>query len=251
MYKEISSGGILFRRKSSVIQYLLLKHEVSRHKSKSEYWNFPKGHVEKGESEVQAALREIREETGIRKLNFISGFRLSETYFYWKKDGKRRVGSIFKTVIWRIAEVPFGAKIKISREHEAFGWFTPEEVYKKLVYAGQRKMFRDAGRFLKTTGLNPAAQRIYVFVSKIPMGKVSTYGRTSVAAGQAGKSRWVGWVLNKNTDPEVPCHRVVMENGAVGGYNKGKNRKVMVLRREGIEIKKGKINLDKFGWKIK
>jgi alkylated DNA nucleotide flippase Atl1 len=47
--------------------------------------------------------------------------------------------------------------------------------------------------------------------------------------------------LNKNSYKNVPCYRVVRTDGSVGGYARGTEKKVMLLRREGIKIRKNKI----------
>ena len=59
MRTEKSCGAVVFRNKNNNIQVLLIRHLNGGH------WAFPKGHVEKGETEEQTALREILEETGI------------------------------------------------------------------------------------------------------------------------------------------------------------------------------------------
>ena len=56
---EKSCGAVVFRTKNNRIQILLIRHVNGGH------WAFPKGHVEKGETEEQTALREILEETGL------------------------------------------------------------------------------------------------------------------------------------------------------------------------------------------
>jgi len=221
------------------MEYLLLQHDSKIHHA--EYWNFPKGHIEKGESEVEGAVREIREETGIKTLKFIPGFRLAETYFYWRKNKRGKKESVFKIVIWRMAEVPYGTKVKISREHEAFGWFSGKEAYKKLKYHEQRNVFRGGEKFLKTVGTNSAAHKILAIVSSIPKGGVLTYGDIAKKIGMPKKVRWVGRVLNKNTDPAIPCHRVIMKNGRSGGYNKGVKKKAALLKKDGLEICAGRI----------
>ena len=59
MRTEKSCGAVVFRNKNDNIQVLLIRHLTGGH------WAFPKGHVEKGETEEQTALREILEETGL------------------------------------------------------------------------------------------------------------------------------------------------------------------------------------------
>ena len=71
MKKEKSCGAIVYRQRDSWVEVLLICHKNGGH------WAFPKGHVEKQETEEETALREIREETGLTvKLNtaFRRGF---------------------------------------------------------------------------------------------------------------------------------------------------------------------------------
>lgn len=66
--KEKSCGAIAFTRNSNQIMYILVK-------DKKGFWGFPKGHVEKNETEVQTAKREVYEETGL-DVEFLNGFRI-------------------------------------------------------------------------------------------------------------------------------------------------------------------------------
>lgn len=79
---------------------------------------------------------------------------------------------------------------------------------------------------------------------KIPRGKVVTYKIIAKAIGTPAGARAVGNALNANRSKDVPCHRVVLSNGRVGGYAKGTKKKERILKGEGIKIKKGMINLD-------
>ena len=59
---------------------------------------------------------------------------------------------------------------------------------------------------------------VYDLLLKIPAGKVSTYGDLAKALGNPSASREVGRILGRNPNPiTVPCHRVVMSDGKVGG----------------------------------
>jgi methylated-DNA-[protein]-cysteine S-methyltransferase len=56
-------------------------------------------------------------------------------------------------------------------------------------------------------------------------------------SGNEKASRSVGNILNKNYNPNIPCHRVIKSNGLIGGYNRGEKNKVKILKSEGVEIK--------------
>jgi methylated-DNA-[protein]-cysteine S-methyltransferase len=76
---------------------------------------------------------------------------------------------------------------------------------------------------------------VYDLLQKIPAGKVSTYGDLAKALGNPSASRIIGRILGKNPKPvQVPCHRVVMSNGKLGGYMHGIEIKKELLKKEGI-----------------
>jgi len=90
----------------------------------------------------------------------------------------------------------------------------------------------------------------YNLVMQIPRGKVSTYGALAKALGDIRAARACGVMLSQNPDPpRIPCHRVVMSDGSLGGFThpEGIKRKIELLRQEGIEIENGKVkNFPKF-----
>jgi len=92
---------------------------------------------------------------------------------------------------------------------------------------------------------------IYKLLKKIPKGKVTTYGEIARVLGNLRYCRFVGNVLNKNSDSEVPCHRVVRSDAKVGGFRYGKKKKIELLRKEGIKIKNGRIlDFEKFFYRF-
>lgn len=77
---------------------------------------------------------------------------------------------------------------------------------------------------------------------QIPKGKISTYGALAEALGDKAMARFVGMALSENPTPgKIPCHRVVHSNGRTGGYKLGVEKKMKLLRREGIELKSGMV----------
>jgi methylated-DNA-[protein]-cysteine S-methyltransferase len=82
---------------------------------------------------------------------------------------------------------------------------------------------------------------VYDLLLKIPAGKVSTYGDLAKALGNPSASREIGRILGRNPSPiTVPCHRVVMSDGSIGGYMYGVYKKRELLEEEGVSIS-GKI----------
>jgi methylated-DNA-[protein]-cysteine S-methyltransferase len=78
---------------------------------------------------------------------------------------------------------------------------------------------------------------VYDLLLKIPPGKVSTYGDLARALGNPSASRAIGRILGENPNPiKVPCHRVVMSNGRVGGYAYGTAKKRQLLENESVSF---------------
>lgn len=83
---------------------------------------------------------------------------------------------------------------------------------------------------------------VYDLLMKIPTGKVSTYGDLARALGNPSASRTIGRILGENPNPiKVPCHRVVMSNGQIGGYAYGTARKRQLLEKEGVSLTNGTV----------
>ena len=81
---------------------------------------------------------------------------------------------------------------------------------------------------------------VYELLKKIPAGKVTTYGDLAKALGNPSASRIVGKILGQNPNPiHVPCHRVVMSNGKLGGYAYGSAKKRGLLEKEGLSFTNG------------
>lgn len=70
-------------------------------------------------------------------------------------------------------------------------------------------------------------------VKKIPKGKILTYKEVAKKAGNEKASRAVGNIISKNYDKNIPCHRVIRSDGKTGGYNRGPNNKIKLLKKEG------------------
>jgi methylated-DNA-[protein]-cysteine S-methyltransferase len=93
-------------------------------------------------------------------------------------------------------------------------------------------------------------ERCYEILVKVPKGKVTTYKDIANALNSKAY-RAVGNAMNKNKNaPKVPCHRVVNSNGGIGGYAYGVDKKIRILKEEGVKIIDGKIDLDKYGFKF-
>ncbi|MEM0370638.1 MAG: bis(5'-nucleosyl)-tetraphosphatase [Pyrobaculum sp.] len=134
MYDEISAGAVVFYR-GETVEYLLLHYPAG-------HWDFPKGNVEPGETLEEAALREIREETGL-EVKLIEGFREEVEYVY-RRGGK----SVRKKVYFFLAEA-FSKEVRLSWEHVDYLWLPYEKALAKVTYDSSRRVLAKARRFLQ------------------------------------------------------------------------------------------------------
>jgi 8-oxo-dGTP pyrophosphatase MutT (NUDIX family) len=128
---QVSAGGVVFRREKDKILFFLLGFKERK------IWCLPKGIVEKGESELEAAKREVTEETGIKNLKLINKIG-SINYQFWFRKNK-----INKTVHFYLFETG-QIETKIGEEHNAYGWFTFNEAIKTLSYPGEKEILKKA-----------------------------------------------------------------------------------------------------------
>ena len=73
-------------------------------------------------------------------------------------------------------------------------------------------------------------------VSQTKVGETLSYGEVARRAGSPKAARAVGNILNKNFNPQIPCHRVIRADGQVGGYNRGGKAKIRRLKQEGAKL---------------
>jgi 8-oxo-dGTP pyrophosphatase MutT (NUDIX family) len=137
MPKERSAGAVIFRKENNEIYYLLLHYAGSSPKAKG-YWDFPKGHLEGEETETAAAYREIEEETGLKELSFIPGFRRPIKYFF-RSQGR----TIFKTVVFFLAETK-QKEVKISDEHIGYEWLAFDQAFARMKFANAKNILTRA-----------------------------------------------------------------------------------------------------------
>jgi methylated-DNA-protein-cysteine methyltransferase-like protein len=96
------------------------------------------------------------------------------------------------------------------------------------------------------------ADKVYQLVSRIPKGKVLTYGDIAEYFGLK-TPRQVGWILHRNPSMEnAPCHRVIFSDGKLSGNYAfgGRDAQAKWLESEGVQFKNGKVVLKECRWEI-
>ena len=134
------------------------------------------------------------------------------------------------------------------------GWHQNKEHWNTVILDGSipdkdvRRMIAESYDLVTAS----PTKRIYEAVQKIPKGTVATYGQIAELAGDKKMARAVGNALHHNPDPEhIPCYRVVNAKGELAGAFAfgGENVQADLLRADGIEVKNGRVDLKKYGFR--
>ena len=143
MMTEKSAGFILITDDFETDDYcVLLLHYTSGH------WDFPKGNIETNETELEAATRELQEETGIETIRVIPNFRCVLNYKY-----TRKTMLISKQVTLFLASTGV-RKVKISHEHIGYSWVKKSDATTQLTYENAKSALKQAINFLEKPSSN-------------------------------------------------------------------------------------------------
>jgi 8-oxo-dGTP pyrophosphatase MutT (NUDIX family) len=137
-----AAGAILYVLDKKTPRFLILRS--ARHGE----WGPPKGHSDEGESEIETAMREVYEETGLRRAKFKLGFREVISYSVERK-GKRKL----KEVVFFLCEMP-SEEIKISDEHTEAHLATIDEIETMIPHEDIKEVFRKADAFIRNETRN-------------------------------------------------------------------------------------------------
>lgn len=130
MKREFSAGGIVFKDG----KVLLIKNAAMRDPKKA-YWGFPKGHINPGEKSEDAALREIKEETGV-EAKIVR--KLGDSRYVFTKDGEK----IFKVVVFFLMEYVSGEIVPQDLEVLEVKWVEASEALELLSFKKDKEFLQ-------------------------------------------------------------------------------------------------------------
>lgn len=131
---EKSCGAVVFTHSNGGIKYVIIQ-------SLEGYYGFPKGHMETGETEVETALREIYEETGL-KVHILDGFRCEDEHPIPSKPG------VMKRIVYFAAEYEDQQLRHQPEELMSVKLMTFEEAMDAFQWESSRRILREVADFL-------------------------------------------------------------------------------------------------------
>ncbi len=140
--RHFSAGGVVYREEPEGVLWLVVKQ------SGDGKWHLPKGWIEPGESSIEAAQREVREEGGAEAE--VLGKVGSEKYFFVQDKEK-----IFKTVVFYLMKYTQECPSEPSIEIEETAWLAYEEARKKLAFENEQELLDKASLLQESSNLQP------------------------------------------------------------------------------------------------
>jgi 8-oxo-dGTP pyrophosphatase MutT (NUDIX family) len=136
---ELAAGAVIFSAEDSRVLVI--------HESEEDRWCFPKGHVDPGESLRDAALREIREETGLAEVALLEELGDVAYRFYQPRHG-RNVYKITVYYLGRTAE----RDVRLEPIFDRHEWIELADARARLPFESDRKMIEAAAARIPATG---------------------------------------------------------------------------------------------------
>lgn len=136
---EFSAGGVVYKKEENTLFILLAQHG-----GYTQHWGFPKGHIGdkiKGEKKEDAALREVKEETGITG-EIIQELKPIQYWYEW--EGEKRN----KTVYFFLMKYVSGDFSSKDHEMQEVVWIPINKAGSKITFEGEKKVLEEAKTLL-------------------------------------------------------------------------------------------------------
>jgi transcription antitermination protein NusB len=137
--KEVSSGGLIYRKEEDGYYFVLILDAYDK-------WTFPKGHVEEGDTLEETAVRELTEETGLKKLKLID--YIGETQVKVHKPGEKPFRKLIKYFLVETKDTEI--VVPDVKELKDVKWYPQQQALETLGYDNAKEIFHNG---LKRLGL--------------------------------------------------------------------------------------------------
>jgi len=132
-----SCGIILFIKQNNQTKFLLIRQNVG-------HWSFPKGKMEKDETELETALRELREETGITECKILNDLELVDNYTFKQGDQEH-----VKSVKYFVGEIKNPDVKLLKSELMDYIWLEFDEAMKLITHESTKELFEKFNERMK------------------------------------------------------------------------------------------------------
>ncbi len=132
MKKEKSCGAVVYKYEGNKLLFLVLKHNGG-------HYSFSKGHVKKNETEVETAIREIKEETNLDVV-IDTGFRFVNSYSPRK--------NVIKDVIYFVGRTVSDNVIPQKSEIASISWYSFDDAYDIITHDDDKEILRKAKEYI-------------------------------------------------------------------------------------------------------
>lgn len=144
------------------------------------------------------------------------------------------------TGLWLDGQKNFADTLLENYEEKDLPVFEQTKKWLDIYFSGKAPDFTPP---LDMGGISPFRKRVWEIMLEIPFGQTSTYGKIAKQiAEETGKKvsgQAVGGAVGHNSiSLVIPCHRVVGTNGGLTGYAGGIDKKIKLLRLEGVDVSK-------------
>lgn len=144
------------------------------------------------------------------------------------------------TGLWFDGQKNFADTLPENYEEKDLPVFEQTKKWLDIYFSGKAPDFKPP---LDMGGISPFRKRVWEIMLEIPFGQTSTYGKIAKQiAEETGKKvsgQAVGGAVGHNSiSLVIPCHRVVGTNGGLTGYAGGIDKKIKLLRLEGVDVSK-------------
>ena len=138
--KDKSLGVVpVFKDTNSELLFCLVQHQ-------GEHWGFPKGHLDKNESEEETALRELKEETGLQEVKLVQDISFNQNYVF-EKDGIKYDKSV-KYFLGLVANKDTNTLTEFTDEITGMKWLPYKETRDLITFENAKAVFDEAWEYI-------------------------------------------------------------------------------------------------------
>lgn len=142
MIRQFSAGGVVYKRNRNQVSWLIRRAKPSEYYKGTAGWSLPKGWIDVGEKSQDAAIREVKEETGV-EAKIVS--KIGEMKYFFVDENKEKV---FKIVTYYLMEYAGETGKGFDEETEEIKWVTIDEALERVRYKNEREMVENGNKLL-------------------------------------------------------------------------------------------------------